>query len=122
MKLDVRPHISPKPIPRAFQSSHTKPKLENTQESGKISNENLSLVHVQMSESNGHTNGTNGENNLRDDEVDEGLAALRRQPSIRDRKKVTLRSDNLYYQQMLRDFRHSFKKLDALAYLCMLFM
>lgn len=118
MKLDVRPHISPKPIPRAFQSSHTKPKLENTQESGKISNENLSLVHVQMSESNGHTNGTNGENNLRDDEVDEGLAALRRQPSIRDRKKVTLRSNNLYYQQMLREF----KKLDALAYLCMLFM
>lgn len=101
MKLDVRPDISPKPIPRAFQSSHTKPKIVNTQQSEKISNENLSLVHVQMSESNGHTN---GEYNLRDDEVDDGLAALRRQPSIKDRRKVTLKSDNLYYQPLFRDF------------------
>ena len=100
MKLDVRPDISPKPIPRAFQSSQIKPKIVNTQESRKISNESLFLVPDQISESNGHTN---GEYNLRDDEVDEGLAALRRQPSIKDRRKVTLMCDNIYFQQLFTD-------------------
>ena len=41
---------------------------------------------AQTMKSNGHTNENNGVN----DEVDEGLAALKRQPSIKDRRRVRI--------------------------------
>ena len=41
---------------------------------------------AQKMKSNGHANENNGVN----DEVDEGLAALKRQPSIKDRRRVCI--------------------------------
>ena len=53
-----------------------------------MSKEQISFSnHIEMLETNGdETNGSSGQKN---DEVDDGLAALKRQPSIKDRKKVT---------------------------------
>ena len=50
------------------------------------------LVNMQDTESvrNGNSNGHTHDNGDLKDEVDEGLAALKRQPSIRDRKKVSI--------------------------------
>ena len=73
------------------------------------------LVNMQDTESvrNGNSNGHTYDNGDLKDEVDEGLAALKRRPSIRDRKKVcisltqislfvVLNKDKLYiYLQLL---------------------
>ena len=92
MKLDVHPYISPKPSPRTFQSSHNKPKLENKKEFENKVNEDMSISNGHLLETNGHSNGAS---DTKEDEVDEGLAALRRQPSIKDRRKVILKFDRL---------------------------
>ena len=85
LKLDDRPNISPKPTPRALQSSLGKPKQSYQNGSTINSNHTVSSSNGSMMETNGCNNGAC---NNDEDETDEGLAALKRQPSIRDRKKV----------------------------------
>ena len=74
--------MSPKPSPRAMSTSHIRSNLVNMQDTENAKNGISS--DAQTMKSNGHTNENNGVN----DEVDEGLAALKRQPSIRDRRRV----------------------------------
>ena len=86
--MDMRPNVSPKPVPRALQSSLCRPNMDSSKELGNMSKEKISFSnHIEMLDTNGdETNGCSGQ---KDDEVDDGLAALKRQPSIKDRKKVT---------------------------------
>ena len=87
-QMDMRPNVSPKPVPRALQSSLCRPNIDSPKELGNMSKEKISFSnHIEMLETNGDE--TNGSSGQKDDEVDDGLAALKRQPSIKDRKKVT---------------------------------
>ena len=89
MKLEVHAFIKPKPNPRALQSSHGNQKfhhqIANKAEHHGRGDEKVESLNCQTMETNGSTNGAN---HIIEDDVDEGLAALRRQPSIKDRKKV----------------------------------
>ena len=80
VKLEGRPFTCPKPQPRILQSSHSsvKQRIEEHLED-----------KMQAGSDTFQTNGNNGiiDNNV-DDQVDEGIAVLSRQPSIKDRKKV----------------------------------
>ena len=85
IKLDANPNLSPMPSPRVFQSSRIKPKGGN-----KIDLENevsgtQRVVNISVPKSNGYNIGLN---HSKEDVVDEGLSALKRQPSIKDRRKV----------------------------------
>ena len=85
--MDMRPNVSPKPVPRALKSSLCRPNIDSSKELGNMSKEKISFSnHIEMLETNGDE--TNGSSGQKDDEVDDGLAALKRQPSIKDRKKV----------------------------------
>ena len=82
LKLDTRPSLSPKPSPRAMSTSHIRSNLVNMQDTEH--RKNGISTEAQKMKSNGHIN----DNNDINDEVDEGLAALKRQPSIKDRRRV----------------------------------
>ena len=85
-KLDTRPSLSPKPSPRAMSTSHVRSNLVNMQDTEHRKNGISS--DVPKMNSNGHVH----ENNDLNDEVDDGLAALKRQPSIKDRRRVCIAS------------------------------
>ena len=89
VKLEAHAITKPKPNPRVLQSSHSNQTFQHqiankTDHHGR-GDEKVESFNCQTMETNGSTNGAD---HVIEDDVDEGLAALRRQPSIRDRKKV----------------------------------
>ena len=85
IQLDANPNLSPKPSPRAFQSSRIKSNAGNKIEPENEVSGNLGVVNISIPKANGYNIGMN---HSKEDVVDEGLAALKRQPSIKDRRKV----------------------------------
>ena len=65
-----------------MSTSHIRSNLVNMQDTE--NRKNGISTDAQKMKSNGHLN----DNNDLNDEVDEGLAALKRQPSIKDRRRV----------------------------------